>query len=140
MVIVALMNGVLLLIVGLDYAIMWAVIIGVLTLIPYVGSAIGLLLPFSYSMLTSESMDQPLFIVLGFLVIQQIEGNFITPKIVGDQININPFIIIIVMLSLAKIWGVVGVILALPLMGVIKVILDKYFDAEVLSEIIAAKD
>ncbi len=140
MVIVALMNGALLLIVGLDYAIMWAVIIGVLTLIPYVGSAIGLLLPFSYSMLTSDSMEQPLFIVLGFLVIQQIEGNFITPKIVGDQININPFIIIIVMLSLAKIWGIVGVILALPLMGVIKVILDKYFDAEVLSEIIAAKD
>jgi predicted PurR-regulated permease PerM len=140
MAILAVLNSIALFIIGVDYALVWGLIIGMLAIIPYVGTFIGLMLPLSYSFIVSNDYKQPLAIIICYIVIQQIEGNILTPKIVGDKLNVNPFIIIIMILLFGKIWGIDGVIISLPLIGVIKAILQEYQGGQLLAEIISARD
>jgi predicted PurR-regulated permease PerM len=138
--ILAVLNGAVFLIVGLKYAVVWGLIIGMLAIIPYVGSIVGLLLPLGYSLMNSDDLTQPITIVICFLVIQQIEGNFLTPKIVGDKIDVNPMIIIVLMLLFGKLWGVSGVIICLPLAGIVRVISSQWTKTEFISKIMESKE
>lgn len=140
MIILTILNSLAFLIIGLDYALLWGVIIGLLAFIPYLGSMVGLLLPLTYSVINSGGITQPLTILAVFLIIQQIEGNFLTPKIVGDRVNINPLLVIILMLIFGNLWGLMGIIISLPLAGIIRVVLDQYDDTKVLAELMSNKD
>lgn len=112
--------------IGLDYAPFWGAVIGFMTIIPYVGSAIGILLPIAYSLLYNQSLSQIVIMLIGYAVIQQIEGNFITPKIVGDKVGVNPFIIIVSMIIMAQIWGIAGVVITIPFIAIAKIFLEEY--------------
>ncbi len=135
MLIISICTYVLFLMVGLDHALLWSVIIGLLTIIPFIGSAIGIMLPLGYSLMQNGSVSEFLIILFGYLIIQQIEGNFITPKIVGDKVGLNPFIIIISMLLLSQVWGIAGVMLTIPIVAVMKVLLEEY-QMDLLAEIV----
>ncbi|MBK8503834.1 MAG: AI-2E family transporter [Saprospiraceae bacterium] len=140
MAILAILNGLALFVIGLQFAFVWGLIIGMLAIIPYAGTFIGLLLPLTYSFMSSTDYKQPLSIFLVYLVIQQIEGNFLTPKIVGDKLRINPFIIILMILIFGKIWGLDGVIISLPLIGVVKTIPQEYEGGQLWAKLMASKD
>ncbi len=137
MVILAIINSLAFWAIGLDFAWLWGALIGLLAIIPYLGSFIGLLLPLSYSFIQSDDLTQPLMVLGVFLVIQQIEGNVLTPKIVGDKVNVDPLLVIIFMLIFGKIWGVMGVILSLPIAGSIRVIMDQYRDTKMWATLMA---
>lgn len=139
MLILAVLNGLALFIIGLDYAFVWGLIIGMLAIIPYAGTFVGLMLPLTYSFISTSDYKQPLIIFIVYLVIQQIEGNLLTPKIVGDKLKINPFIIILMILIFGKIWGLDGVIISLPLIGVIKTILQEYEKGQLWAKLISSK-
>ncbi|MCB0667484.1 MAG: AI-2E family transporter [Saprospiraceae bacterium] len=139
MLILAVLNGLALFIIGLDYAFVWGLIIGMLAIIPYAGTFVGLMLPLTYSFISTNDYKQPLIIFIVYLVIQQIEGNLLTPKIVGDKLKINPFIIILMILIFGKIWGLDGVIISLPLIGVIKTILQEYEKGQLWAKLISSK-
>lgn len=139
MFILAVLNGLIFFLIGLKYAIIWGIIIGLLAIIPYVGSIIGLMLPLAYSLLNSDGLAQPFTIIICFLAIQSIEGNFLTPKIVGDKIDVNPMIIIILMLAFGKIWGVAGILICLPLAGIIRVIMSQWRKSEFIAKIMESK-
>jgi putative heme transporter len=122
--IVGTLNSVGLLILGIDHAIFFGFFAAFLLLIPYIGLMIGSLLPALMALVTKDS---PMYAagVLGiFMVIQILEGNFITPNIVGSKISINPLAAIIVLILGGNLWGVSGLILALPVTAIIKVIFD----------------
>lgn len=68
-----------------------------------------------------------------YLFIQQLEGNFITPKIVGDKVDINPLFAILALLFFGSFWGIAGVILALPLISIVKIILEHFDETKALS-------
>ena len=140
MAILAVLYTISLYLIGLKHAMVWGLIMGLLAIIPYAGTFIGLMLPLTYSFISSNDYRQPLAIFISYIIIQQIEGNFITPKIVGDKLNVNPFIIIVMILFFGKIWGVDGVIISLPLIGVIKAILQEYQGGQILAELISSKD
>lgn len=140
MFILAILNGLALYFIGLEYAFVWGLIIGMLAIIPYAGTFIGLLLPLTYSFLQTNNYTQPLAIFIVYLVIQQIEGNLLTPKIVGDKLKINPFIIILMILLFGKIWGLDGVIISLPLIGVVKTILQEYERGQLWAKLISSKN
>jgi len=139
MAILAVLNGIVLFIIGLKYAIVWALIIGLLAIIPYVGSFIGVMLPMVYSFVSTGDIKQPLTILVCYMVIQSLEGNFITPKVVGDKINVNPMILIILMLVFGKLWGVAGVIICLPLAGIIRVAMAQWDSSEFIAELMSSK-
>ena len=109
---------------GLDYPYFWGFFAAMMTIIPYIGTFIGAILPIFYSILTSSDAWQPMMIMLMFLVVQQIEGNLITPKVVGSSVKINPLAALVAMFIGWALWGVSGVIMALPFVAIFKVICD----------------
>ena len=65
-----------------------------------------------------------LWVVVAFIIIQQIEGNLISPKIVGHSVGLHPAAIIFVLLVGGALWGLVGLLVSVPLAGVLKVIIE----------------
>lgn len=123
-IIIAILNSAGLLILGIDHAIFFGIISGVLTIIPYVGIFIGATLPILMALLTKDSLWYPIGVIIIFSFVQFLEGNFITPRITGSKISINALAAIIALLIGGKILGIAGMILAIPALGLIKIILS----------------
>jgi len=94
-----------------------------LTIIPYVGIFIGALLPALFALLTKDSIWYTVGVIGIFSFVQFLEGNFITPRITGSKVSINALAAIVALLIGGKILGIAGMILAVPITGVLKVIL-----------------
>jgi putative heme transporter len=122
--IVAALNTIGLLFLGIDHAIFFGILSGVLTIIPYVGIFIGALFPTLMALITKDSYWYAVGVVIVFTVVQFLEGNFITPRITGSKVSINALAAIIALLIGGKILGIAGMILAVPAIGVIKIMLS----------------
>ena len=124
--IVALLNTIGLLALGLEYALFMGVVSAILTIIPYIGIFIGGLLPVIVALLTKDSLLYPLAVIGIVAIVQFLEGNFITPKIVGSKVDVNPLAAIVALIIGGQVWGIVGMILAIPLTGITKIIFSHY--------------
>lgn len=122
-IIIAILNTIGLAILGIDHAIFFGVFAGLLTIIPYVGIFIGATLPAIFALLTKDSIWYTIGVIGLFSVVQFLEGNFITPRITGSKVSINALAAIVALVIGGKILGIAGMILAVPLTGVLKVIL-----------------
>ena len=118
------LNGLGLWIIGLDFPFLFGFFAAILAIIPYIGTFIGGLLPFTYALINSDSIWTPIFVVAWYVTVQTIEGNFLTPKIVGNRVSLNPLFALIALLLGGYIWGIPGMILFIPLLAIVKVILD----------------
>jgi len=125
-------------IIGIDYPLFWGAFAGILAIIPYIGTALGGLLPFLYSLSTTDDWTQPIAIAIYYMIIQGVEGNLITPKIVGDKININPLFAILALLFFGSLWGVGGIILALPLISIVRIILSHFEETEAVAVLMSS--
>ncbi|WP_242478890.1 AI-2E family transporter [Hymenobacter lapidiphilus] len=123
-VIVSILNGIGLLVLGVKFAIFFAVFASVLAVIPYIGILIGATLPAIVTLVETGSPVQAALVVGVFVFVQFLEGNFITPMITGSQVSINPLAAILALILGNELWGTPGMILSIPLMAVIKVVLD----------------
>ncbi|GAB5538345.1 MAG: AI-2E family transporter [Salibacteraceae bacterium] len=120
--IIATLNSVGFLIVGLDYAILLAVISALLTLIPYIGVVLGAFIPFMVALVTKDQLMYPIAVLGIAAFVQFLEGNFLTPRIIGSQVGVNPFFIILSVILMASLSGIIGMILAAPLLAITKII------------------
>ncbi|GAB3507454.1 hypothetical protein GCM10027442_12600 [Emticicia fontis] len=123
-IIVGTLNTISLLLLGIDYAIFFGFLASVLLIIPYIGILIGSLLPIVIALVTKDSPMYAVGVAASFFAIQMLEGNFITPNIVGSKISINPLAAILGLLMGAILWGLAGMALCLPCIAIIKVIFD----------------
>lgn len=122
--IVGVLNSIGLLILGIPHAIFFGFLAGFLILIPYIGILIGSVLP---ALLSIVTMDSPWYAVgvIGVMsFVQFLEGNFITPNIVGSKVSVNPLAAIVALFLGGQLWGLAGLILALPVTAILKVIFD----------------
>ena len=113
----------LLLALGLKHALLFAAIASVLNIIPYIGPIMGSLLPMLFAFVTKDSLFYPVAILIGTVLIQSVESNFLTPKIVGNNVSLNPFVTLLAIIIGGTIWGVVGMILFIPMTAILKEIL-----------------
>ncbi len=111
-------------IVGIKNAILLAGVAALLTLIPYVGTVLGGLFPVFMALVTEDSMQPALMAVLVMFVIQTMDNYFIEPNIVGGEVSLSALTSILSIIAGGMIWGVAGMILFLPMMGIIKIICD----------------
>lgn len=139
MLILAVVNSIGLFIIGIKYAVFWGVLVGILAIIPYIGTFIGGALPFIFALATTNTTWQPLAIIGFYILVQQLEGNFITPKIVGNQVNINPLISIVGLLVFGIYWGIGGIILALPVISIFKLIFEHFEVTEPISQLMGTE-
>ncbi len=122
--IVGVLNSIGLLIIGVPHAIFFGFLAGFLILIPYIGILIGSVLPALLSIVTLDSPWYAVAVIGVMSFVQFLEGNFITPNIVGSKVSVNPLAAIIALFLGGQLWGLSGLILALPVTAILKVICD----------------
>jgi predicted PurR-regulated permease PerM len=123
--ILAVLNTLGLWVIGINYAPFWGCLAAFLAIIPYIGTTLGGFLPFVFALATTGTYWQPIAVVAYYLVLQQIEGNLITPNIVGGRISVNPLVVIFGMVVGGLIWGISGLIITLPIIALIRVICEE---------------
>jgi len=123
--IVASMNSLALWMLGVPYALLLGTIGAILNVLPYIGGIVSTLLPVIVATLTKNGFETQVWIVLAYMIIQFIDNNFLVPLIVSSKVRINALISIVVVLLGNALWGVSGMFLSIPVIGVLKIIFDK---------------
>lgn len=120
--IVGVLNSIGLLILGVEHAIMFGMASALMTIIPYIGILISSILPISMVWIDKGNILYPLGVMGVFSIVQFLEGNIISPYIVGKQLGINAFVSITAIFLGGLIWGFSGMILFLPFVAILKII------------------
>jgi len=121
--IVAALNSIGLLIIGIDYAILLGLIGAILNVVPFIGGILAVTLPIIITLATKPP-SYVLLVMGAYLLIQFIDNHYLIPKIVASKVKINALVSVIVVLLGGALWGVPGMFLSIPLTAIIKVIFD----------------
>jgi predicted PurR-regulated permease PerM len=109
---------------GIDYAILLAILGALLNLIPYIGGIVGVALPMIVAIVTKDSAWYAIYVLVIYYFIQLVDNNYIVPKIVASKVKINALFSIVVVIIGNALWGISGMFLALPLLAIIKLMCD----------------
>ncbi|MHA6280542.1 AI-2E family transporter [Salinimicrobium sp. CAU 1759] len=107
---------------GVENFILVSIISAVLSLVPYIGNIIGFGLAMIFGYLTTGDATVLIGIVLTFSVAQFVESYVLEPYVVGDQVDLHPFFVILVVILGSTIWGIMGMILAIPILAMFKIV------------------
>ena len=122
---VAVMSTIGMILIGMDFPILIGIIVGITNFIPYFGAVIATVPALFLALLKSKWLA---IYVLGIMLfIQQVEGNIITPKVLGNCLGLHPLMIIFVLLVGGRLWGLAGMLLAVPAAGIMKVLLTHLY-------------
>lgn len=121
--ILCVLNSVGLMIIGIKYAIMFGIISALINLIPYFGTLIGGTVPLAFT-LFSDTPEKALGIIIMYLIIGFTENNILTPNITGGSVQINPFFTILGLVVGGIVWGIPGMLLVVPVLGIVKIIFE----------------
>jgi len=123
--IVATLNSIALLLLGVKYAILLGVLGAIVNVLPYIGGILAILFPVIIATITNDGIHTQLGIVISYIVIQFIDNHFLIPVIVSSRVRINALISIVVVLLGAALWGLSGMFLSIPFTGVMKILFDR---------------
>lgn len=123
--IVAAMNTIALWILGVPYAFLLGLIGAILNILPYIGGIVSTLLPMLMATATKDGFETQLWILIAYMIIQFLDNNLLVPAVVSSKVRINALISIVVVLLGNTLWGVPGMFLSIPVIGVLKIIFDK---------------
>ena len=123
--IVASLQATALTLLGVDYAILFGVIGGILNLLPYIGNIIATILPLLMATVTKEGYSTHLGILAAYAFIQFLDNNILVPRIVSSKVKINAFVSIVAVLLGGAAWGIPGLFLSIPFVAILKIIFDR---------------
>lgn len=106
--------------IGVKFPLLIGILSGVTNLVPYFGPILGGM-P-AIALAASESFRLALYMTIAIVVIQQLESNLITPKIIGDKLGLHPLVIVFALLAGGKLLGIWGMLFAVPITAILKVI------------------
>ena len=107
---------------GVDFALFWAVVIGLFNYIPYVGSIIGVALPVVLSLAQFGSPGTTAVLAGLLMAAQTWVGNILEPRMIGRQLNLSPFVVLVALSVWSALWGLPGAILAIPMTSMLVII------------------
>jgi len=122
--ILCILNSTGLMIIGLEHAIVLGIISAFCNFIPYFGTLIGASFPLLYSLLLTENPTLALKVIFVFFLVQFTENNILTPNIVGENLKLSPFFIILGLVAGATVWGIPGMLVAVPTLAIFKIICE----------------
>jgi predicted PurR-regulated permease PerM len=111
-------------IVGVKHAVVFAILCGLLEIVPFVGNLTGNFIAILMVVAQGGSMDMVIGIVITYAIIQFLQTYILEPLVVGVQVNINPLFTVMVIVLGELVWGIPGMVLAIPLLGIAKIICD----------------
>lgn len=124
--IIGVITFIVLIFLGIKFSLILAIFNGILNIVPYFGPIIGGIPAIFVALM--QSPNKALLTLVAIFIIQQIEGNILSPKITGDSTNMHPIVIIILLLLGERLGGFIGMILAVPIGVIIKVVYDEIND------------
>lgn len=110
------------LIIGMDYAVLIALLVAVMALIPYIGNIIGGLFAVALAFSSGGGMTAVYGVIATIGAAQLLESYILTPMIVGDEVSLNPLTTIICVVGMSILWGPVGAIIAIPLFAILRIV------------------
>ncbi|MBS1517404.1 MAG: AI-2E family transporter [Bacteroidetes bacterium] len=119
----AIVIGVILWISGVEFYLIWAFLFFLTDYIPNIGSLLASILVGLFMILQFESILFPVIIMVILVLIQNIKGNVIEPKFIGAKLDLSPFLLFFSLVFWGYIWGIIGMILSVPIMSMLKIIL-----------------
>jgi predicted PurR-regulated permease PerM len=122
--IIGVMNAIGLTLLGIEHGIFLGLLAGFLNIIPYIGSFIGAGLPIIMALIYKDSLLYPVGVLAIFMFNQFIDNNITTPNIVGGYVRLNSLATIFIVILGGMIWGVAGMVLFIPLLGIFKILCD----------------
>ncbi|NOX86326.1 MAG: AI-2E family transporter [Chlorobi bacterium] len=122
----AVVSYIALLIMGIDFPVLWAFLIFILNFIPYIGPFISSLLPALLAVFQFGNLINFVYVFVVLEIIQIILGNFVQPKMMGKSLNISPLTVLVSLAFWSSIWGIVGMILAIPITSIFIIILAQF--------------
>ncbi len=128
-ILVGTLAAIFLAILGVKYALLLGLIVGIADLIPYFGPFLGAIPAVAVAL--GENMRLAIFTVIALLIVQQMESSVITPKIVGDRIGLHPLTVIFVVLAAGLWFGILGMILAVPVTAALKLVIHYLYSRAV---------
>jgi predicted PurR-regulated permease PerM len=122
---------------GLPNPIMWGVMVAVLNFVPYLGALTGIICMTLGAVLSFDSLGYALIFPASYLIIALLEGNFITPWVLGRSLTLNPVLILIALAFWGWMWGISGMILAVPILATFKIFCDHIEPMAPVSELMS---
>jgi predicted PurR-regulated permease PerM len=122
---VATLNSIALLILGVNYAILLGVIGALLNVLPFIGGILAVIPPILIATVTKEGIHTQVEIIIAYMIIQFIDNHFLVPYIVSSKVKINALVSIVIVFMGGALWGVAGMFLSIPFIGVLKTIFDR---------------
>ena len=113
-----------------------------LNFIPNIGSIIAIILPTVMTLIQYESIGYTVLVAGVITIVQNIIGNIIEPKIMGDKLGLNPLVILVSLLIWGYIWGIAGMFLSVPLTAVVKIIISNSssYNLQFLTDLMSGSD
>ena len=123
-IIVGILNSIGLLALGIRHAVLFGMLTAIMTIIPYIGIIVSALLPISVALITKDSIWYPIGVVAVFAFVQYLEANVIFPRMVASQLKVSTWATLVAILTGGILWGISGMILFIPFVGILKLLLD----------------
>ncbi len=125
--------------IDIDSPLLWSSFIFLLNYIPTIGSLIATVFPALFSLLQFARFTPAIIILIAVGCIQQIVGNFIEPKLMGKTLNISPIVTIISLTIWGKIWGMMGMLLSVPIMVIVIIVLSQFHATQKIAILLSEK-
>ncbi len=120
-----------------ELAATWGILIFLLNYIPYLGSLVACALPIVLSFLQFDEMWKPIAIAVSLIGIQQVIGTWVEPRMAGQRLDVSPLLIVLSLAFWGFVWGIPGAILAVPLLVMVKIILDNIPETKPIATLIS---
>ena len=108
-------------IIGVPFALLLGIFSGLISFVPYVGATISVVLPLLLA-LVSDDPFTAVYVILAFVIIQQIEGNILQPVLMSRAVDLHPALVVFAILTMGTLFGIVGVFVAVPLVAALQVL------------------
>ena len=117
-------------IIGVKYSVLLGFIIGLFNIIPYFGAIVAVVISVIITIITG-GLSQALIMAAVVIILQQIDSNIINPKIIGNSLEISPLLVIFAVTVGGAYFGVLGMFLAVPIIAVLKIVVNDYLDFKI---------
>lgn len=122
----AILIGIILWLFNVDFYMVWAFLSFLMHYIPTIGSMIATILPFMTALVQFDSFATAIIILIILIVLANVVGNIIEPQVLGDKLDLSPILLLLSLIMWGYVWGVMGMILSIPIMSMIKIVLMNF--------------
>lgn len=112
--------------VGLDFPIFWAFVIFLINWIPTIGSLVSVGLPTLFALVQFDTLTPAIVVLVGIMAVQTVMINIVEPRVLGKLLNVSGLVVMLALVLWGSIWGIVGMVLSVPIMVALIIILSKF--------------